>query len=143
MKPEDALDQARGLLEPLPKGLRLELDDWGNLSVFVRRDMYHLDADALNDRLHAWVAREVHEDLPMAEGLVEFRHASPENTDEPELDVQAAWRHLEPTFRLDVRRGATAAHVERFAALVPAFLAAVHGEGRPEGWRDVEMGNAE
>lgn len=143
MEPEEAVERVRALLEPLPRGLRVGLDDWGHVCVFVRQDMLHLDADALNDRLHAWVVREVGDALPTAEGLVSFRHAHPASDDEAELDIQAGWRDLEPMFRIDPRAACDEEALRLFAKHVPGFLAAVHGEGRPEGWRDVEMGNAE
>lgn len=143
MKPEEAVEALRARLDPLPPGLRIEVDDLDHLVVFVRVDLLHLDADALNDRLHAWVARDVRERLPAAEALVEFRNARPASDDDAELDMQAGWRDLEPSFRLDLNQRVGKAELETFAALVPAFLERIRADGRPEGWRDWEMGAAE
>lgn len=140
---DGALELLRRHLSPLPQGVHVEEDETGSLAVFVRRDMFHLDADALNDRLHAWVVREVHATLPQATALVSFRHAVPVSNDEPELEFEEPWRHLEPTFRLDLTPQPTEEEVARFARFVPRFLSVVAADGRPEGWREPEVGNAE
>lgn len=143
MDEHPAVAWLRRRLAPLPHGLRIEEDETGSLAAFVRRDLFHLDADALNDRLHAWVVRDVHAALPQASALVSFRHAVPVSNDEPELEFEEPWRHLEPTFRLDLTPSPSEGDLERFARLVPRFLALVEAEGRPEGWREPEVGNAE
>lgn len=120
---------------------RLEADDLGGALLFVRRDMLHLDADALNDRLAAWTARELRRDLPHAEAYVSFRHARPATMDDAELDLQEKWLGLEPTLRLELERPApTEEDLARFVALVPTFLRLVEAEGRPEGWRRIDEG---
>ncbi len=131
-------------LVTLPAGLHLEEDHDGHLCVFVRRDMYHLDADALNDHLHAWIFREVQATLPLASALVSFQRASPATMDDADLDVQEAWHGLEPTFRIDLHPpGPSETDLVKFAALVPTFLKVVRRSGRPADWRDIEEGNAE
>lgn len=122
----------------------LDRDDLEGALVLVRRDLPHLDADALNDRLHAWTKREVERVLPHASAFVSFRHARPATLDEAELGLQEEWLGLEPTFRLEMARPpATERDVEAFVRLVPEFLRRVESEGRPEGWRQVDVGNAE
>lgn len=119
-------------------------DDLGGALVFVRRDLAHLDADALNDRLHAWSAREVEPKVRGASAYVSFRHARPADDEDAEWGVQAEWVGLEPTFRLELLSPPpTGAEVRAFVAAVPAFLAQVEKRGRPVGWRDVDAGNAE
>lgn len=123
---------------------RLGEDDGGGIVVFVTRDMLHLDADALNDRLAAWSARELRHRLPAASAFVSFRHARPATLDDAELDLQEKWLRLEPTLRLEAEHPPpTEAELEAFAALVPTFLSLVAAEGRPEGWRRVDEGNAD
>ena len=144
MRADDAWARLRDALRDAPSGVRLDRDELGDAVVFVRRDLTHLDADALNDRLHAWSARDVAPRVPGASAFVGFRHARPASEDEAELDTEAAWLDLEPTFRLDLHAPPpTAAHVDAFAALVPAFLARVEADGRPDGWRRVDEGHAE
>lgn len=144
MDPDAAFDRLRERLAPLARGVHLERDAFGDALVFVRRDLSHLDADALSDRLHAWCARDVQARLPGATAYVDFRGARPADGEEASLDVEAAWRDLEPTFRLDLRLPPPAAEdVDAFARLVPAFLALVEADGRPDDWRDVETGHAE
>ena len=58
------------------------------------------------------------------------------------LDLQEAWRDLEPTFALDLAR-ARGGDVDRFRALVPAFVKLVEATGRPAGFRDVNVGSME
>lgn len=119
-------------------------DDFGNVLFYVVRDMLHLDADALNDRLHAWVARDAGRKVAGVSAFVSFHHANPATSDEPELDVQAAWHGLQPTLRIETGNPrVTEADLEGFARLVPAFLQLVDGSGRPEDWRNVDHGNAE
>jgi len=144
--PRAALERLRNLLAPhLRAGdLQLALDDLGGAVVTARRDMHHLDADALHDRLHAWTVREVARRLPHASATLSFRHARPATRDEAERDVQELWRDLEPTFRLElVRPPATERDVEAFARLVPDFVRLVEASGRPAGWRHWDVGNAE
>lgn len=131
-------------LEPYRGRIEVDRDDFGGVLVYLRRDMPHLDADALNDRLHAWTAREVERVVPHASAFVSFRRARPASHDEPELSWQDEWLGLEPTFRLEmVGRAPTEEEALAFARLVPAFLAQVEAVGRPAGWRDVDAGNAE
>lgn len=121
-----------------------DVDDFGGVIVFLRRDMPHLDADALNDRLHAWTKLEVERVVPHASAFVSFRHARPATPDEPELSWQDEWLGLEPTFRLEmVGRPPTEDEVAAFARLVPEFVARVEAVGRPAGWRQVDAGNME
>lgn len=131
-------------LEPHRGRVEWARDDLGGALVFVRRDMPHLDADALNDRLHAWAKREVERVVPHASAFVSFRHARPASPDEPELSWQDEWLDLEPTFRLEMTgRPPTPEEVVAFARLVPEFLARVEAVGRPAGWRQVDVGNTE
>ncbi len=132
----------RIIVPALPAGVSAEEDDLERVIVFVRRDLYHLDADALNDRLHAWIARHVHKRLVGAAAFVSFRHGRPATLDDAELDHQESWRDLEPTFRLDPA-GLDESDVAAFVAFVPAFLALIEGSGRPAGWRRIDEGNAE
>lgn len=143
MKATEALALLRPLLARWPQA-RAEEDDQGDLVVFVRRDMLHLDADALHDRLHHWTVREVRRALPAASATLSFRHARPAAPEEEsEKDWQEGWHDLEPTLHLETRPAPTRADLEAFAALVPRFLALVDAEGRPEGWRSPDVGNAE
>jgi len=122
----------------------VDVDDLGDVIVFTRRDLAHLDADALSDRLHAWTLREVAPLAPGAGAFVSFRHARPDTRDEATLDLQEKWRDLEPTFRLHMRfPEPTPEDARAFARLVPAFLRLVDAAGRPAGWRRVDEGNAE
>lgn len=140
----DAVTRLRAALAPWPEGAHVELDDVGALVFYVRRDLVHLDADALNDRLHAWAARRARAALPLSEALVSFRHAQPVAPHEDaELDVQEGWLGLEPMFRLEEARRASDDDIHAFARLALEFLALVDGEGRPAGWRRIDEGNAE
>lgn len=144
MDADDALRILRETREPALDRARVETDDVGGVVVLVRRDMLHLDADALNDRLAAWTARRLRERLPGAEAYVSFLRARPATLDDAELDVQETWRDLEPSFRLELARpDATPEAVRAFARLVPEFLALVEADGRPEGWRRIDEGHAE
>jgi hypothetical protein len=126
------------------RGLRLEQDDLGGAILFTRVDLLHLDADALNDRLHAWAARDVAPIVPAASAFVTFRHARPASRDAASLDEQERWLDLEPTLRLElVQPRAHERDIAAFARLVPAFLAELDRAGRPAGWRRVDEGNAE
>lgn len=126
----------------LPAGVFVE-EDPEELRVFVRRDMLHLDADALHDRLSHWTMRALARELPAAHAFVSFRHASPADPHEAStLDLQEGWLGLEPTFALDLAR-AQAGDRERFEAHVPEFLRLVEATGRPAGFRDVNVGNME
>lgn len=141
MDPWSRLQRA---LLPYAGRVQVGSDELGGALVFLRRDMPHLDADALNDRLHAWAKREVEREVPHASAFVSFRHARPASRDEPELSWQEEWLGLEPTFRLEMARPPpTPAEVDGFARLVPEFLARVEATGRPAGWRDVNVGNTE
>lgn len=136
-----AVDWVRAL-GPLPQGVMAEVED-GHLIVFVRRDMLHLDADALHDRLAYWSLHALAKDVPAASAGISFRHASPaEPHEESTLDLQEGWLGLEPTFALDLARAAPG-ELERFAALVPRFLKVVEQTGRPEGFRAPDVGNVE
>lgn len=126
----------------LPPGVYAESDD-GHLLVFVRRDMLHLDADALHDRLHHWTLVDLARRLPAAAATVSFRHARPaEPLEESTLDAQDGFLGLEPTLALDLR-AARPGDVEAFAALVPTFLALIEGRGRPTGFRSPDVGTME
>lgn len=120
---------------------RLEADDLGNVHYLVRVDLFHLDADALNDRLAAWTVREARGRVPGASAFVSFQRARPASFEEASLDLEERWHGLEPTLQLDLEEGEP--DLEAFAALVPAFLRLVTAQGRPEGWRRVDEGNAE
>jgi len=129
-------------LGPLPPGAHAEVED-GHLIVFVRRDMLHLDADALHDRLAYWSLHSLASEVPAASAGLSFRHATPaEPHEESTLDLQEGWVGLEPTFALDLGR-AEPGELERFAALVPRFLQVVERTGRPEGFRAPDVGNVE
>lgn len=129
-------------LGPLPEGARAEIDD-GHLLVFVRRDMLHLDADALHDRLQHWTLTTLARELPAASAGLSFRHARPADPEgESTLDLQEGWLGLEPTFSLELA-AAREGDVERFAALVLQFMELVEKEGRPEGFRSFEVGTME
>lgn len=141
MDPYDALVSR---LEPHKGRVEWARDEIAGAIVFVRRDMPHLDADALNDRLAAWARRDVEPRVPHASAFVSFRHARPATEDESELAWQDEWVGLEPTFRLEFdRRPPTGSEMDAFAAFVPAFLAQVEATGRPAGWRRIDEGNAE
>lgn len=138
----EPLRALRVLLEPMPEGLHVELDD-GHLLVFRRADMLHLDADALHDRLVVWTRDRLGGALPAASAGLSFRHAAPADPHEAStLDLQEGWLGLEPTFSLDLTR-AVGGDVERFASLVPEFLGVVEAEGRPAGYRTPEVGSVE
>lgn len=131
-------------LEPYRGRVEWTRDDLEGVLVYVRRDMPHLDADALNDRLHAWTRREVERVVPHASAFVSFRNARPASHDEPELSWQDEWLGLEPTFRLEMTgRPPTVEEAVAFARLVPEFLSQVEAVGRPAGWRRVDVGNVE
>lgn len=140
----DAYARLTRLLEPWRGRVEWSRDDLGGVLVFLRRDMPHLEADALNDRLHAWTTRVAEKAVPHASAFVSFRNARPATHDEPELSWQDEWLGLEPTFRLEmVGRPPTEDEVLAFARLVPDFLAQVEAVGRPAGWRQVDAGNTE
>lgn len=139
----EALALLRPLLARWPQ-VRAEVDDQGDLAVFVRRDMLHLDADALHDRLHHWTLREARPALPAASATLSFHRARPAAPEEEsEKDYQEGWLDLEPTLHLEMRPAPTRRDVETLASLVPRFLALVEAEGRPAGWRSPDVGNAE
>ena len=128
----------------MPTGLRLEVDDVGSLLAYVRRDLLHLDADALHDRLHHWTLTDLAQALPRTSAIVSFRHAEPADPlEESHMDTQEGWRDLEPTLQLEDATHATDADLRTFAALVRPFLALVDAEGRPAGFRDPDVGNTE
>lgn len=144
VQPEEALALVQPHLAPWKGRVRAEIDELGDLLVFVRVDMLHLDADALHDRLHHWTLREIHPRLPAASAHVSFRHARPDDPHaEFHLDLQEGWRDLEPTLRLETRPPPARAQVEAFVGLFPRFLALVDTPGRPEGFRDPHAGNVE
>lgn len=147
MNPADAFALLQQLAEPWTKdgGFRLERDDFGDAILVARRDLPHLDADALSDRLHAWTRREAERKVPGSDAFVSFRHARPATHDEASLDLQERWLGLEPTLRLDLHRPVVSeADVRAWAGqLVPAFVRLLDAAGRPEGWRSVDEGNAE
>lgn len=143
---DEAMKRLRALLAPIlpPLGLKLGVDDLGSATVFARRDMTHLDADALHDRLHAWTVREVAREVPHASALLNFRHARPATADEATRDLQELWHDLEPTFRLElVRPNVKEEELAAFARLVPEFARIIERHGRPEGWRKFDVGNVE
>jgi hypothetical protein len=144
MKAAEALAVLRPLLARWGDRVRAEEDDQGDLIVYARRDLLHLDADALHDRLHHWTVHEVRRVLPLASATLSFRHARPAAPEEEsEKDYQEAWHGLEPTLHLETRPAPTRKDVEAFAALVPRFLELVDAAGRPAGWRQPDVGNAE
>lgn len=144
MTPTEALARLRARLEPLPPGVRVELDEEDHLVVFLRLDMLHLDADALHDRLHHWTLRELHRTLPEASAFLSFRHALPEDPHlESELDYQEGWLGLEPTLRLETSPPPAAEAVDALAGQLPRFLQLVSAEGRPQGFRSPDLGNTE
>lgn len=123
--------------------MALEVDDEEFLSAYVRRDMLHLDADAVHDRLHHWTLREVHPRLPHAWATVSFRRAVPADPlAESDLDLQEGWLGLEPMLRLETPQ-LSSREVEAFVALLPRFLDLVEAQRRPAGWRRVDEGNQE
>lgn len=143
MDARDALAALDALLQPRPAGVATGIDHEGEVVLFVRRDMLHLDADALHDRLHHWTLRELSPAVPSASAVVSFRHARPADPyEESTLDAQEGWLDLEPMLRLDPAR-ASRADVERLVAMVPRFLALVEASGRPPGFRRVDMGSME
>ena len=126
----------------LPVGVRVE-EDAEELRVFVVRDMLHLDADALHDRLAHWTQTDLARRFPAAEARLSFRHASPADPlEESTLDLQEGWLGLEPTLALDLLR-AQPGDRERLLTLVPRFLELVEGEGRPAGYRSPDVGALE
>lgn len=128
----------------LPEGARFEADEFGDPRVVARRDLTHLEADALSDRLAAWVARRVRRLLPGATAAVGFENASPATDDEPEADFEAVWRDVEARFTLHLEHPpASEADARAFLDLVPEFLAVVDAAGRPSGWRDPLEGAVE
>lgn len=126
----------------MPAGVHVEADD-GHLLLFVRRDMLHLDADALHDRLAHWSAGELARKMPRATASLSFRHATPADpTEAATLDLQEGWLGLEPTLALELH-GTSEEEVARFAALLPRFLAIVEATGRPAGYRSADVGTLE
>ncbi len=138
------LHEAVAALGVARKG-RLEEDDFGDARYALRLSLTQLDADAMNDRLQAFVAREA---APRVEGTsagVSYQHARPDSADDPDHDVEAYWHDVEPFFRLDFHyHPATRERVAAWAALLPRFHLVVDARGRPEGWRpDVHEGSSE
>lgn len=126
-----------------PKGIILEEDELGHLLAFTRRDMLHLDADALNDRLAAWTKRTLDHEIPAAIASLSFRHARPVDPhDEATLDLQEGWVGLEPCVWIEGPE-VSPAQVDALAKLLPQFVKLVDGYGRPSGWRRHDEGNAE
>lgn len=127
----------------VPPGVRLEEDDLGHLVAFVRRDMLHLDADALSDRLAAWTRTRLAHALPRALATISFRHArAVDPHDESTLDLQEGWLNLEPSVWIEGPQ-VSGAEVDALAALLPEFVGLLEGRGRPSGWRRHDEGNAE
>jgi hypothetical protein len=127
----------------VPPGVLLEEDDLGHLLAFVRRDMLHLDADALSDRLGAWTRTRLAQALPRGLATISFRHARPVDPhDESTLDLQEGWLNLEPSVWIEGPQ-ISDAEVEGLAAVLPEFMRLVEGRGRPSGYRRVDEGNAE
>lgn len=144
MDPASVLARLRATLVPWPEGLHAEVDDLGDVNLYTRADMIHLDADALADRLHAWTLRELHATLPRASALLSFRHARPASPhDDAELDLQETWLHLEPTLRFEMSPPPLETEVDAFARLVPIFLRRIRETGRPAGFRRHDVGATE
>jgi hypothetical protein len=128
---------------PQLRGGQLGVDELGHLAFWTRRDMLHLDADALNDRLAAWTQRVVRPRIPDGMATLSFRHARPMDPhDESTMDMQEGWHDLEPTFSIESER-LVDADLQAFLRLAPEFLALVEASGRPAGWRRIDEGNAE
>lgn len=136
---------AQRLLARLPRrpDARAFLDDFGNVAYALRRDLTHLDADALHDRLMAWTQRTLAHQCPRAHATVSFHHARPADDSEPEADIEERWRDVEAVLTLEAPGPLTDREGETFLSLVPEFLALVDRAGRPVAWRDVEAGAAE
>ena len=144
MDPDAALARLRHLLGPLTAKVETEIEDDERLVAFVRRDMLHLDADALADRLAAWTTREIQHASPHAAASVSFRHARPvAPNEEATLDVQGGWLGLEPRLSLELWPRPTEDAVAALAGLVPRFLQLLEGRGRPAGYRRPDEGNVE
>jgi hypothetical protein len=127
----------------VPEGIHLEEDELGHLVAFVRRDMLHLDADALNDRLVAWTRDRLARDLPRALATISFRHARPVDPhDESTMDIQEGWLGLEPSVWIEGPQ-VSEAEVAALARVMPEFLKLLEGRGRPSGFRRYDEGNAE
>lgn len=144
MNPDEAYELLKTLVAPWGHKLKCERDEFGDAIVFTRKDLTHLDADEMSDRLAAWARREAAPLVPHADAFVSFRHARPSTDDEATRDLQEKWLDLEPTLRLEMHRPPIReADVRNLAAMIPKFLAAMEGEGRPSAWRNVDEGNAE
>lgn len=138
LAPVEALEAARRAVAAIRDSARGKFapDDFDDATFSVSMDLLHLDADAMSDRLAAWIAREVASRLPTASATVSWQHARAASLDDEDADEEALWKGVEPTFRLDLHHAPlTRADVEAWAALVPAFLRVVDGAGRPAGWR--------
>lgn len=120
---------------------RAFVDGFGAVSFAVRRDVTHLDADALHDRLAAWTARALARRLPNARATVSFHHARPADEEEAEADLATMWHDVEAVLALDPPVAASDAAA--FLEILPEFLALVDRHGRPAGWRVVDHGAAE
>jgi hypothetical protein len=141
-KPE-VFDLLRLAAEPFLDQVRLEEDEYGGAAFVAERDMLHLEADALNDRLAAWVSR--HVDLPGVHADVSFRNAVPDESGwaEDDKDHETHWRRVAARLRLDLEGTPARATVVLFAALLSQFLEIVESRGRPAGWRDPSQGNVD
>lgn len=138
-----ALKRLREALAPLPEELHTEVDELGDVLVYVRRDMLHLDADALHDRLHHFSVGELDRRVPMASAHLSFRHAKPAEPDAAStMDLQEGWLAVEAMLRMEAR-GAGEKDVDELARVVPRFLQLVEGSGRPAGWRRPDVGTLE
>ncbi|MHB8585289.1 MAG: hypothetical protein ACYDDF_05570 [Thermoplasmatota archaeon] len=137
---DEAQELLRAACRPFTPPGRIVEDEFGGLAYEVSVDITQLDADALHDRLAAWLAREV--DLPGAHADVSFQNATPQ-ADEEESDADTHWAGVAPRLRLEMTPPPTRATVVRLAALVPRFLEILQDRGRPLKWRDVEHGAVE
>lgn len=114
----------------------------GALLLFTRRDMLHLDADALHDRLHHWTLTRLEPAISGLMATLSFRHARPADPHaKSDLDLQEGWLDMEPTLRLDPPL--LPARVDRALDLVPELLTLVEKHERPSGWRRIDEGNVE
>lgn len=121
---------------------RVEVDGFGDLVVAIRRDLTHLEADAMSDRLQAFSHRHLRTS-PNISAAVSFHHARAADEEEAESDLEAVWRNVEAHLVLHRSRPVGAAEQEAFLDLVPEFLRLVARTGRPAGWRDVDVGVSE
>lgn len=142
--PREALAFLQPILARWAGRVYARLDDEDNVDVCVRRDMLHLDADALHDRLHHWTLTDLRRALPAASAFVSFQDALPAEPDEESvLDLQEGWLGLEPTLRLETSPEPSRKQVEAFVGMIPRFLQLVEAQGRPAGFRRWDVGTQE